>query len=726
MHILSGTSLFEWSVAVMVIAALAGLLFGCLWQNHHIKSLVKALDITREDARERSHETTELKLEFLANMSREIRTPMNGVIGMTNLLLDSKLDAEQRAYAETVATAADSLLDLFNDILDFSRIEAGGMALETIPLDLQALVEEVTNLLTAKAQEKDVELILRYAPGTPRYVMGDPGRIHQVILNLTNNALKYTRAGHVLINVEAVENTADNAVTFHVTVEDTGIGMADSKQAHIFDKFTRQDGTTAQISGTRDFGGTVLGLALSREFVEMMGGKIRVESTLGVGSVFSFDMKLFRDRGREGAREINYDCDLAGVRVLVVDDNRLACKVTEEQLQARNMTVTRANSGAEALDILVSAARDSFPFDVTVIDYLMAEMDGLELAQAIRGHEEIRDIPMMLIASSPVKRDYERVEEVGFEGYLLKPVAGSEIIRTLSAIWSAKQRNIPLPLITRRMLRQKDPSRVHPREENINYTGVQILLVEDNSVNQMVTRKILTNHGCLVTSAGNGREAVELVRQRNFDLILMDCLMPEMDGYKATGIIIDYEKKNSLQHTPIIAFTANAMRGDEEKCLAAGMDDYIAKPVQSKMMIDVMSRWLTPVMAEKARKDKIRQEEREACLIDADVLDVLKSMTGDSFIPVLESYIKMADKAFPAILHAIRTLDAVVIRREAHSLKSSSMQIGAMQLGDLAGKIEKMSLEAKLDEISLLLPATSEMGTRVRAQLEDLIAREIE
>ncbi len=726
LNIITGVSLFEGTVGASLMIAFMGVLFGYLRQNKRLKSLEKTLVITRKEAIERTNETTELKLDFLANMSREIRTPMNGIIGMTNLLLESKLAAEQRAYAGTVAKAADSLLDLFNDILDFSRIEAGGMALEIIPFDLQALMEEVAKLLALKAQEKDVELILRYAPHTPRYVLGDPGRIHQIILNLTNNALKYTHAGHVLINVEATGETNNNEVTFHVVVEDTGIGIEDIKQAHIFNKFDKRAGTDAFSPGTRDFGGTILGLALSREFVEMMGGEIRVESTPGVGSVFSFDLKLMRNISKETPREINYDCDLSGIRTLVVDDNRIACKITEEQLLARKMKVKLVNSGAEALNILLSAARNSFPYDVAVIDYLMAGMDGLELAHAIRSHEEISDISMILIASSPVKGDCKWVEEVGFEGYLLKPVAGSEVIRTLSAIWSAKQKNIPMPLITRQILRQKNSYRKSAQKENLHYEGVQILLVEDNSVNQMVTRKILTNQGCLVTSAGNGLEAVTLVKQQDFDLILMDCVMPEMDGYKATGIIIDYEKKNALKHTPIIAFTANAMRGDEEKCLAAGMDDYIAKPVQPEMMIDIMSRWLTSIMAEKVSKDKIKQEERRTRLIEPDVLDVLKSMTGESYIPILESYIKMADEAVPAISQAISSKDASTLRREAHSMKSCSMQIGAMQIGEMAGKIEKLSLDAKFDEISEIFPPISEMGRKVTAHLKDLIAHEIQ
>jgi CheY-like chemotaxis protein len=318
------------------------------------------------------------------------------------------------------------------------------------------------------------------------------------------------------------------------------------------------------------------------------------------------------------------------------------------------------------------------------------------------------------------------IEQAGFEGYLLKPVTGEEIIHTLSALWAARQKNIPLPLITRQKLQQENSRRGNAQNKQFNFNGVQILLVEDNSVNQMVTRKILGNYGCLVTSAGNGREAVELVRQRKFDLILMDCLMPEMDGYRATGIITEYQRRHNQKHTPIIAFTANAMKGDEEKCLAAGMDDYISKPLQPEKMIAVMSQWLTAILAERARKDQIRDAERKACLIEPEVLDVMKSMTGDSFIPVLKSYIKMSDTVIPAMSEAIRNKDATTLRREAHSLKSSSMQIGAMQVGDMAGKIERMSLDARFDEILVAFPPIAEMSTRVVSHLTDLIALEIQ
>lgn len=722
----SYSGLLEWSVFLIVITLFIILLRRYIQKRKRLITLERELAQVRAEAGEKAREVTEVKLEFLANMSREIRTPVNGVIGMTNLLLDSNLSAEQQSYAVSVAKSADNLLDLLNDILDFSKIEAGGMSLEIIPFDLQKLMEEVSGFLTSKALKKDVEMILRYAPGTPRYVLGDPDRIQQIILNLANNALKYTRSGHVLINVET-ENTPDNEeITFQVSVEDTGVGMSPGKKEIIFDKFTGSDGLQDPASGKRHFGGTVLGLALSREFVEMMGGEIRVESTPGVGTVFTFQMNLQPDMSKERPSMINYDSDLSGVRVLVVDDNGVACRITEEQLVAVNMTVKRANSGPEALDMLLLAVRQNQPFDVAVIDYLMAGMNGIELACAIRDNEKIRDTSMMLISTTPIQGDVDQVERAGFEGFLLKPVAGEEIIHMLSALWSAKQGNIPLPLVTRQKLQQENSRRNHVQKEQYNFDGVQILLVEDNSVNQMLARRVLNKYGFLVTSAGNGREAVELVQQREFDLILMDCLMPIMDGYEATGLIIDYQKENACKHTPIIAFTANAMKGDEERCLAAGMDDYISKPLQLEKMIEVMSRWLTTILAERAGKDRIREAERKACLIERGVLDVLKSMTGDSFIPVLKSYISMAENTFPAMSDAIRKKDAVTLRREAHSLKSSSMQVGAMQVGDMAGEIEKMSLEAKFDEINMAIPPIAEMSAQVISQLTELIALEIQ
>ncbi|MBL4767479.1 MAG: response regulator [Rhodobacteraceae bacterium] len=708
-------ALFEGGVIVATIAVLTGLFRHNTRTSKRLKKVQRQLAKVRKVVRDRADDAAEVKLEFLSKMSRDIRTPLNGVIGMTNLILGTRLDAEQRAYANSVARSGEGLLDLLNDILDFSRLEAGSMALEVIPFNLQTLLEEVSNLLAPKAQKKGLELILRYAPGTARYVVGDPGRIHQIMMNLANNALNHTEEGHVLISVEGEDGRSAKEVTFKVRVEDTGRGIAKNKLGHIFEKFA------GDVFPTSEFDGTVLGLALTREFVEMMGGEISVDSNLDEGTVFSFDMTLLRDLGRNTPGVIAYEGDLSGVRVLVVDDNKVAGEIIAEQLLARDMVVERANSGAEALGMLISAVRNEFEFDVMVTDYNMAEMNGIELAVAIRNNVEIRDISLVMLSSASAELDAPEVEQAGYSGYLPKPVSESELLRTLSAVWSAKQNKMPLPLMTRQILRQETLFRAGPQNEDVNFEGVQVLLAEDNSVNLMVTRKILSNVGCLVTSAGTGLEAVELVKQRNFDLILMDCLMPEMDGYTATGLIIEYQRDKGLTPSPVIAFTANAMTGDEEKCLAAGMDDYISKPVQPDMLIDVMSRWLTAVLAERDRKDKISQEQREACVIEPDVLNMLKSMTGDSFIPVLESYIRMAVKAVPALADALRVKDAITLRREAHSLKSSSLQVGALQVGHLAGQIEKMSLESRFDDILTVFPPISDMSTRVVGHLKDYI-----
>jgi len=715
---------YTWYVALL--ALIIGGLLGYLWKIRRFKILEKRLAVTQEKVAE----NVQLKLEFLANMSREIRTPLNGVIGMTNLLRGTNLDAEQRSYANTVGTAADSLLDLLNDILDYSKITAGGMALEYMSFDLEKLAAEIMTLLGPKAREKGVDLILRYGPNAPRYVIGDSARIHQVLFNLSSNALKYTQTGHVQINIDSddVPGAAltDNVI-FKISVEDTGSGMTAWQRAHLCDKFSQSkmpkyENSDAENSSLENSGDSSLGLSLSQEFVEMMGGKILVKSRLGQGSVFSFDLKLERDVCTENLGDVQYDIDLTDIRILVVDGHPTSGEMMEEQLLARKLDADSAKTGEDAINMLICAAENLFPFDLVMIIHSKEGLNGYDLARQIKNNEALKEVGMLLISESLNKESLTTVEELGFSGFLESPVGGSEIFHALSAMVYAKQNNHRLPLITRQILRQENPNMKEKQKDGEKYQGVQVLLVEDNSFNQMVTKKILTKFGFIVTPASDGEAAVVLTQQRNFDIILMDCEMPGMDGYDATKLIIEHERAAGLNHTPIIAFTANAMGGDEQKCFAAGMDDYISKPVEPDMMFTVMSRWLTEVIAARDKKAKALRQHQQETLIDPEVLVTLKSLTEESFIPVLESYIIMASRAVSLIGQALKESDIETLKREAHSLKSSSRQVGAMEIGDLSAQIEDLCRQESYGDIQALYPVFTQSCERVAVYLQDYIA----
>jgi len=542
------------------------------------EELIKARDAAEDAARQ--------KAEFLANMSHEIRTPMNGVVGMTNLLLATELSSQQRSYAENTINSAEALLTIINDILDFSKIEAGKLEIEEVPFDLQTLVENVAELIAVKCREKKLEMLLHYKPGTPRFVIGDPGRIRQILLNLLSNATKFTDQGYILLTIES-EKVSNDVAPIRISVQDTGVGIPADKQELIFNQFDQADGST-----TRKYGGTGLGLSISKQLSVLMGGTISVASREGEGSTFTATIKL-RMSGNNNTIAPAVDADdyilPAGLNTLIVDDVETAQIIIAEQIADLEMNIDTARSGEEASDKLILAAKQNNPFDIVIIDYRMPGMDGEMLAETISQNETINNAVLILVTSSPRPNDEGRIKALGFSGYLTKPTHASEISQVISIVWSAKQLigNV-FPLVTRHTLQEvKTNNRQKPHFHNTN-----ILLAEDNFVNQMVATEMLEAYGCTVTPAGNGIEAIQLIKQRAFDLIFMDCQMPEMDGFEATLKAREHQDENSLERTPIIAFTANAMQGDKEKCLAAGMDDYISKPVHEDALEKVLTNWL--------------------------------------------------------------------------------------------------------------------------------------